>query len=74
MTIFKVMFNILLEDNEVDGGREEALLLILPEIEKFREYFLYFVESPGKSSLAVLVVSRLGGQFSFLILNLCKYS
>ena len=42
------MFNILHEDSEVDGGREEALFLILPEIENFREYFLHFVESPGK--------------------------
>ena len=66
------MFNILHEDSEVHGVREEALFLILPEIEKFREYFLHFVESPGKSSLTALVVSRLGGEFSLLILNLCK--
>ena len=66
------MFNILHEDSEVHGVREEALFLILPEIEKFREYFLHFVESPGKSSLTALVVSRLGGEFSLLILNLCE--
>ena len=31
-TIVKLMFHILDEDSEVDGGREETLFLIRPDI------------------------------------------
>ena len=40
------MFNIVYEGSKVDAGSEEALSLILPEIENFANIFYNLLKEP----------------------------